>query len=172
MLPIVRGRLIARRCGGARRSERSTVPWYGFQVPICTAPAGIQHGRPQPACTTPWAPLEFSCAVSSLVRLLAFVLAFALFPGATEIVENATHLVASGHTAHAVDDSDHAPQGDEHGCSGTIHVCSCHTSVSFLLNNDRFALAAPLILSSSLDADARGEPASGHALGVYRPPSA
>lgn len=124
------------------------------------------------ACTGRSPPLAFLGVVSALARVLAFVLAFALFPGAAEIVENATHLVASGHTAHALDDADHAPQGDENGCSGTIHVCSCHTSVSFLVNNDRFAFAPPLVLSSSVDADARGEPASGHALGIYRPPSA
>jgi len=107
-----------------------------------------------------------------LVRLLAFVLAFALFPGATEIVENATHLVTSGHTAHAVDDSDHVPQGDEHGCSGTTHVCACHTSVSFVVSNEGFVLPAAVVLKLSLHGDTAGLLATGYSLGVYRPPSA
>lgn len=110
--------------------------------------------------------------MSGLARLLAFALAFVLFPGAIEIVENATHLVASGHTAHAVDDSHHAPQGDEHGCSGTTHVCACHTSVSFLVSNEGLAVPAAVVFTSSQHGDATGEPATGHSLGVYRPPSA
>lgn len=110
--------------------------------------------------------------MSGFVRLLAFVVAFALFPGAAEIVENATHLAASGHTAHAVDDTDHAPRGDEHGCSGTTHVCACHSSVSFLVSSGGFALPAPVLFTSSPHGDVSGEPAIGHSLGVYRPPSA
>lgn len=110
--------------------------------------------------------------MSRVVRLLAFVLAFALFPGATEIVENVSHLVSSGHTAHAVDDSDHAPQGDEHGCSGTTHVCACHGSIPFLVSDEGVVLSAAMVVKASLHGEATSSLRAGHSLGVYRPPSA
>jgi len=62
------------------------------------------------------------------VRILALLLAFAMFPSAMEAVEVAVHLVQHGDFAHG-DQDEHAstPLGtDEHGCSGTFHLCSCH----------------------------------------------
>lgn len=69
-------------------------------------------------------------AASLLIRLLVLVLVWTLTPGLTEAAENAWHLVAEGHVAHAPDAGpEHAPSGDEHGCSGTFHLCSCHPSI-------------------------------------------
>ena len=53
-----------------------------------------------------------------LFRALAFVLAFMLTPGSSEVLESATHLIANGHLAHALDDEEHEPHGEEHGCTG------------------------------------------------------
>lgn len=71
------------------------------------------------------------------MRALAFMLAFALTPGAAEAVGDLAHYVREGHTLHAptvenanhVDHDDHeASHGDdEHGCSTLFHVCVCHS---------------------------------------------
>lgn len=61
---------------------------------------------------------------------LAIVLAFLLFPGSAEALENAVHLVTEGHGAHAIADEEHDPEGDEHGCSPTFHTCGCHAVTS------------------------------------------
>lgn len=64
-------------------------------------------------------------------RVLVLLLACALTPGLGEVVENAWHLVAAGHAAHASQEGPgHAPAGDEHGCSGAFHLCSCHHSLA------------------------------------------
>jgi len=64
---------------------------------------------------------------------LTLIVLWTLVPGVGEFTENLAHLVARGHTAHAVPDGDtHAPDGPEHGCSGTLHLCSCCLSLSFL----------------------------------------
>jgi hypothetical protein len=71
------------------------------------------------------------------MRALAFVLAFALAPGAAEAVEDLAHYLSEGHMLHAptVENAAHADhdeheQGhddDEHGCSTLFHVCACHS---------------------------------------------
>jgi len=107
-----------------------------------------------------------------LLRALAFVLAFLLTPGSSEVVESTVHLVANGHLAHAVDDEEHAPHGDEHGCTGVMHSCACHAGAAVAL----FDPGVPCIgsaqrrLSSTTTAGHR--PALGHSVRVERPPTA
>ncbi len=48
-------------------------------------------------------------------------------------MENASHLLADGHLAHAEAAGDqHQPTGPEHGCTPLFHACSCHVSLNFL----------------------------------------
>ncbi|MEE8526586.1 MAG: hypothetical protein V3T72_21835 [Thermoanaerobaculia bacterium] len=64
-------------------------------------------------------------------KTCALALALAILPGAVEIMENATHLMAEGHLAHAQADGDrHEPSGPEHGCTPTFHFCGCHASLA------------------------------------------
>lgn len=66
-------------------------------------------------------------------KTCALILTLAMLPGAVEIMENAAHLVAEGHLAHASADGDrHDPAGPEHGCTPILHICGCHASLAFL----------------------------------------
>jgi len=102
--------------------------------------------------------------------LLVVCLIWALTPGLAPAVENLWHLVATGHTAHALDQgSDHAPLGDEHGCTGTFHLCTCHhTPVSELVPMVVDAGLLPSVGRLAADRDlARLEPVL---RGLERPP--
>jgi hypothetical protein len=69
--------------------------------------------------------------MKTAARLLVAVLILGLTPGLLEAAENAWHLAATGHSAHAPDQgADHSPESDEHGCSGAFHLCSCHHSLA------------------------------------------
>ncbi len=91
-----------------------------------------------------------------LSKICAFVLALAILPGATELLESAVHLVSEGHWAHAAAEGDHhEPTGPEHGCTPIFHLCSCHASLAFLsphsppatnLDVARFDWASDLVL--------------------------
>ncbi len=106
-------------------------------------------------------------------KLLILFLVFVLTPGATEIVENAAHLVANGHGAHAVDDAEHSPVGDEHGCSSTFHTCSCHSSTSFVLRDTEFSVPPPEPLDDRHTNNGCDERlVAGFQRGVFRPPAA
>ena len=65
-------------------------------------------------------------AAARPARWLALLVAFMLFPGASEALTDLGHLLVDGHTAHAPceADDDHGAQ-DEHGCSGLFHTCRC-----------------------------------------------
>ena len=104
-----------------------------------------------------------------LARLLVLGLVWSLTPGLTEAAENAWHLAAAGHGAHAVAaGDDHAPRGDEHGCSGTYHLCACHHSVTPTLAQ-AVALQAPRSAgrAGTLLAAPRPDPVRA---GPYHPP--
>ena len=90
-------------------------------------------------------------------RICAFLLAFALAPGAFEVMENAAHLLTEGHLAHAAADGDqHAPAGPEHGCTPIFHTCGCHASLAFLGTPALPAIALrPAGISRQLDPDPR-----------------
>ncbi|RMH23313.1 MAG: hypothetical protein D6696_00975 [Acidobacteria bacterium] len=67
-------------------------------------------------------------------KLCALLLAVTMMPGAFEVLENAGHLLAAGHLAHAAARGDHhQPPGPEHGCTPTSHLCPCHASLAFLV---------------------------------------
>lgn len=75
-----------------------------------------------------------------------FALLLVLTPGLGEMVENALHLVAEGHPAHAQGHGDdHAARGPEHGCNGTFHFCSCHSSTGLRPVRSPRALAPDVI---------------------------
>lgn len=104
--------------------------------------------------------------------LIAVLMIYCMIPNAGEIVENAVHLVTTGHTAHALDDADHEPKGAEHGCSGTSHVCSCCRTPAFMnaklitsVSPGPFADSNPLAPPTDVIAD-------GVLAGVFRPPIA
>ena len=110
--------------------------------------------------------------MSRVVSFIALVLVFVLTPGMAEFAENAAHIVAEGHGAHAFDDAEHEPMGDEHGCSGTFHVCSCHASPTFIVGQGSLGVCVPLPSTASHQTDARSQLTIGHDLGVFRPPNA
>jgi hypothetical protein len=67
------------------------------------------------------------------LRICALVLALATLPGAVESLENLCHLVARGHSAHALAaHGDRHEAGPEHGCTPTFHFCGCHASLVIL----------------------------------------
>src|SRR5262245_40866753 len=60
-----------------------------------------------------------------VVRFLALWLALMSVPGAEELIEDAVHVLADGHTAH---DPEHADEQPGHCCSGLFHSCPCHVN--------------------------------------------
>jgi len=48
---------------------------------------------------------------------------FIAVPGLQEMLEDAVHFIADGHTAH---EAGHADEQPGHCCSGLFHVCPCH----------------------------------------------
>ena len=118
------------------------------------------------------------------MRALAFVLAFALTPGAAEAVEDLAHYASEGHTLHAptvenvahVDHDEHE-QGhgnDEHGCSTLFHVCVCHSPapsmITTWLNFERTRELTDDLLRVVATETRRG--ADGVASETFRPPIA
>jgi len=97
------------------------------------------------------------------------LLVFLMTPGLSELVDDALHLVRTGHTEHAA--GHHDGEDAEHGCTGTFHTCSCHQSATFLPGPG----APELAESSAVD---RGSPsheggaADGVRRGLLRPPQA
>ena len=82
-----------------------------------------------------------------LFRAVALLLAVGLAPGAQEVVEQALHLAAGGHTAHSIpDDAEHGT-APEHGCTATMHTCGC-------------CPIRPAVATSGNTVDAPGEPTS------------
>lgn len=67
-----------------------------------------------------------------LSQLVAALLVFLLTPGLAEMVDDAVHLVRTGHTEHSATHAGSHGTDAEHGCTGTFHTCSCHQTPSFL----------------------------------------
>ena len=57
--------------------------------------------------------------------MLAAGMLFFVVPGAQELLEDAVHFLADGHTAH---EAGHADEQPGHCCSGLFHVCPCHAN--------------------------------------------
>ena len=103
---------------------------------------------------------------------IAVLLAYAITPGAGEMVENAAHFVIDGHGAHAHHDAEEAPCKDAHGCSGPFQTCPCHGTSAFVVDNVAIEVAA-----SELEVDTHlwfvaDLEAVGVVTGVFRPPIA
>jgi hypothetical protein len=103
---------------------------------------------------------------------MSLLMIYFVAPSASEVVENVLHLVAEGHTAHAVADADHAPRGDEHGCSGTFHVCQCHSSVTFLSGTTAPEVEAASEHRQNVYRDVDDARAEGCRADMFRPPAA
>ncbi len=102
-------------------------------------------------------------------RALVLVLLLAFVPGVGELMENAVHLAAEGHFAHATHDGDvHDPGSDEHGCTGAIHTCSCCLSLSVLPARAAVVSHGPRI-SGSVTSSFRWSESSVFR-GVFHPP--
>lgn len=99
-------------------------------------------------------------------------MAFLLTPGSLELVENAAHLLSTGHTAHGIDDAEHAPQGEEHDCSGIVHVCKCHSSMGFVITCHEAVVAEPKTFLALSHWQIVGAPASRYITELFRPPAA
>lgn len=105
-------------------------------------------------------------------RLRPFVavcLVYLMTPMAAEITENLLHLVANGHTAHAVADEEHQPDDPEHCCSGPTHVCGCCHSTSFVAPIGEELAPAPASVAG-LPCGPDVARADGYLAGVFRPP--
>jgi len=110
--------------------------------------------------------------MSRVFQLCALLLAFLLTPGAGEVVENAVHLVADGHTAHAIDDAEHAPAGDEHGCTGMMHCCACCGVPPVALSDAKLALGGSARGIGAVLRQPAGSAMAGHRGRLDRPPAA
>lgn len=101
--------------------------------------------------------------------MLALALLVLVTPGATELLEDATHYAIHGDTFH---DAGH---DDDHCCSGAFHFCSCHARTHAAPGPTAAALAAEQVLARALP-DAQvylsGGPADAHRSELIRPPSA
>ena len=103
---------------------------------------------------------------------IAVLLAYAITPGAGEMVENLAHFVLAWHGAPAHRDADEAPCKDAHGCSGPFQTCPCHGTSAFVVDNVAIEVAA-----SELEIDTHlwfvaDLEAVGVVTGVFRPPIA
>jgi hypothetical protein len=110
--------------------------------------------------------------VKQLFSILALFMAWQLVPGSTEIVENAVHLVFTGHTAHGPDDAEHQPDGSEHGCSGSVHLCSCHASPNIAATALPGVPTKRSVVHAESFWDLDDTPASAFRDSLFRPPIA
>ncbi len=100
---------------------------------------------------------------------IAAVLVFLMTPGLAELVDDAVHLLRTGHTEHAAAHDDHGDASGEHGCTGTFHTCPCHHSPTFAPAAD-----LPDVVGSTAAvhpvAWREGRPADGVRFELLRPP--
>lgn len=107
-----------------------------------------------------------------MLPYVAALLVYVMTPAAGEVVENAVHLVLTGHTAHALHDGAHQPDSPEHGCSGPFHICHCHSSVSFTAPCVAVDVGAPFPRDVEVVWFDHDVPSEAHRDGVFRPPIA
>jgi hypothetical protein len=110
--------------------------------------------------------------VHRLIPGLAVLLAYAVTPGAGEMVENVAHFIADGHAAHVAHGGEEQPCNDSHGCSGPFETCPCHGTSAFVVDDGRIELAATEIEVATLQWFVAGLEADGVMTGVFRPPIA
>jgi hypothetical protein len=112
-----------------------------------------------------------SVGVRRPAKLLAALLVFMMTPGLTELVDDALHLVETGHTEHAAAHDDGHGEDAEHGCSGAFHTCGCHASPAFLPAPEAPSLpeSAQALLAV---VSPGGGPSDGASGDLLRPPAA
>jgi hypothetical protein len=103
---------------------------------------------------------------------IAVLLAYAITPGAGEMVENLAHFVLDGHGAHAHHGAEEAPCKDAHGCSGPFQTCPCHGTSAFVVDEGPIEVAAAELEVVSLQWFVADLDAVGVVTGVFRPPIA
>ncbi|HEX2676477.1 MAG TPA: hypothetical protein VHM19_07550 [Polyangiales bacterium] len=89
-------------------------------------------------------------------------------PGAQEVIEDAVHFIADGHTAH---EAEHAGEQPGHCCSGLFHVCACHAHAVGALASPSVVPSAPL-QAQQLHARAATDFRPGFHSTPFRPPTA
>ena len=96
-----------------------------------------------------------------------------MFPSSLELVQDATHLLADGHTRHDISAGHHDDEPtDEHGCSGPYHICICHSSSAFVIGlPDNLIVVHDIRPFRIVERLATPAP-SGHLDRLFRPPTA
>ena len=110
-----------------------------------------------------------------LRSLVVLTLCFGVTPGLGELVSDATHLIADGHSHHAEghDEADgHEETDTEHGCTGWQHTCGCCASMSVAPAVAVLVLPAVAPNEIALAPDATGRRAKGVHDDLERPPRA
>ena len=105
-------------------------------------------------------------------KLVAALLVFLVTPGLTELLDDALHVIETGHSEHAEAHEQHGGAGAEHGCSGTFHTCPCHQSPSFLPASEALVVAASVDTSLGAPLRLTDRPADGVRRSLRRPPRA
>ena len=80
--------------------------------------------------------------VRRLIPGIVVLLAYAVTPGAGEMVENVAHFVVDGHAAHVGHDAEEEPCNDSHGCSGPFQTCPCHGTAAFVVDDGPIEVAS------------------------------
>lgn len=101
---------------------------------------------------------------------MALVLAYAITPGAGEMVENVAHYLLDGHAAHASHDTDQAPNGDAHGCSGPFQTCPCHGTSAFVADSPPIEVGVAHAVTQTVQWFVSVHQSDGTQQTVFRPP--
>ena len=110
--------------------------------------------------------------VHRLIPGIAVLLAYAVTPGAGEMVENLAQFAVDGHSAHAAHESEEEPCNDAHGCSGPFQTCPCHGTAAFLVDRGPVEVAAAELEVQTFQWFVADLEADGVMTGVFRPPIA
>ncbi|MDH3819205.1 MAG: hypothetical protein OES21_11350 [Myxococcales bacterium] len=108
--------------------------------------------------------------VRRLIPGIAVLLAYAITPGAGEMIENAAHFVVDGHVAHATHEAEEEPCNDSHGCSGPFQTCPCHGTSAFVVDDGPIEVAVAELEIVTLHWFVADLEAVGVMTGVFRPP--
>ena len=107
--------------------------------------------------------------VRVFVRVVAVMLALAMWPALSETVELVAHVAAHRDLPHVIDHThDNTPLGqDEHGCSGAFHLCACQHSPPIVAR----AFAAPFQMAPAPTSSSHPAPSFVIGRGPAPPPT-